>query len=69
MKHKKVPLVVNSLEDIMLFSRNLNENIKYLCELEDKGVRNSNAAAISGAAMTMKNIGLYLPSLLQFYQK
>jgi GTPase len=27
LKHKKVPLVVNSLEDIMLFSRNLNENI------------------------------------------
>jgi hypothetical protein len=38
-------------------------------EVEDKGVRNSNAAAISGAAMTMKNIGLYLPNLLQFYQK
>jgi hypothetical protein len=38
-------------------------------EVEDRGVRYSNSAAISRAAGTMKNIGLYLPNLLQFYRK
>lgn len=38
-------------------------------DIDDKGVRNSNAVALSRAAQTMKNIGLYLPNLLQFYRK
>ena len=37
--------------------------------LSDKGVQNSNRAAIGIAARTLKNIGLYLPNLLQFYLK
>jgi hypothetical protein len=38
-------------------------------EIEDKGVRNSNASAISRASFNMKNIKLYLPNLLQFYRQ
>jgi hypothetical protein len=38
-------------------------------EVEDRGIRNSNAAAIARASSTLKNIGLYLPNLLQFYRK
>jgi hypothetical protein len=34
----------------------------------DKGVRNSNKAAIGLASSKIKNIGLYLPNLLQFYK-
>ncbi len=37
-------------------------------EIEDRGVRNSNKAAIGLAGSTLKNIGLYLPNLLQFYK-
>ena len=34
----------------------------------DKGVRNSNKATIGLASSKIKNIGLYLPNLLQFYK-
>jgi hypothetical protein len=37
-------------------------------EMDDKGVSNSNRAAIGLASKTIKNIGLYLPNLLQFYK-
>jgi hypothetical protein len=37
--------------------------------LIDKGVTNSNKAAIGLAAKNLKNIALYLPNLLQFYLK
>ena len=36
--------------------------------LSDIGVMESNKAAISFGASTIKNIGLYLPNLLQFYK-
>jgi hypothetical protein len=36
--------------------------------IDDMGVRASNNAAINLAASTLKNIGLYLPNLLQFYK-
>ena len=36
--------------------------------VEDMGVRASNNAAINLASSTLKNIGLYLPNLLQFYK-
>ena len=35
---------------------------------EDMGVENSNRASISYTSSKMKNIGLYLPNLLQFYK-
>lgn len=38
-------------------------------EMEDKGVAESNQAAMSSAAIILKNIKLYLPNLLQFYRK
>lgn len=37
-------------------------------EIEDKGVRSSNKAAIGRAAAKLKNIALYLPNLLQFHK-
>jgi hypothetical protein len=37
-------------------------------EIDDRGVSNSNKAAISLASNTIKNIGLYLPNLLQFHK-
>jgi hypothetical protein len=37
-------------------------------EINDRGVSNSNKAAISLASQKLKNIGLYLPNLLQFYK-
>ena len=36
--------------------------------IDDMGVRASNNAAINLASSTLKNIGLYLPNLLQFYK-
>ena len=36
--------------------------------IDDMGVRASNSAAINLASSTLKNIGLYLPNLLQFYK-
>jgi hypothetical protein len=36
--------------------------------LADIGVISSNKAAIAFGAFTIKNIGLYLPNLLQFYK-
>jgi hypothetical protein len=36
--------------------------------IDDMGVRASNNAAISIASSTLKNIGLYLPNILQFYK-
>jgi len=36
--------------------------------VDDKGVINSNKAAIARASFTLRNIGLYLPNLLQFYK-
>ena len=36
--------------------------------LEDTGVENSNKAAIGLASAKLKNIGLYLPNLLQFHK-
>lgn len=46
------------------------QNILYKNDgsIDDKGVINSNKAAITRAAQTLKNIGLYLPNLLQFYK-
>ena len=37
-------------------------------EVDDKGVRNSNKSAISLISSDMKNIGLYLPNILQFHK-
>ncbi len=37
-------------------------------EINDRGVSNSNKAAISLASQKLKNIALYLPNLLQFYK-
>lgn len=37
-------------------------------EMEDMGVRNSNKAAINILSSTLKNVGLYLPNLLQFHK-
>ena len=34
----------------------------------DKGVYNSNRASIQLGAETIKNLGLYLPNILQFYK-
>ena len=34
----------------------------------DKGVFNSNTASIRLGAETLKNLGLYLPNILQFYK-
>ena len=39
-----------------------------LRQLIDKGVINSNRATIAATSKTLKNIGLYLPNLLQFYK-
>jgi hypothetical protein len=36
--------------------------------IDDMGVRASNKAAISFAVKDIKNIGLYLPNILQFYK-
>jgi hypothetical protein len=36
--------------------------------IEDMGVRNSNQSAIGMASTTLKNIGLYLPNILQFHK-
>ena len=47
----------------------LNETYKLNGEVDDKGVVYSNKAAIGIAKETMKNIGLYLPNILQFYRK
>ena len=37
-------------------------------EIEDRGVRSSNKAAIGRVSAKLKNIGLYLPNLLQFHK-
>jgi hypothetical protein len=37
-------------------------------ELNDRGVRSSNKGAIGMANSKIKNIGLYLPNLLQFHK-
>lgn len=37
-------------------------------EVEDRGVRNSNKAALGLLSNKLKNIALYLPNLLQFYK-
>jgi hypothetical protein len=37
-------------------------------EVDDVGVKNSNRAALNIASIKLKNIGLYLPNLLQFYK-
>lgn len=36
--------------------------------IDDKGVINTNKASISRTSQKLKNIGLYLPNLLQFYK-
>ena len=36
--------------------------------IDDKGVMNSNKAAITRASYSLKNIALYLPNILQFYK-
>jgi hypothetical protein len=38
-------------------------------DIADKGVRDSNKAAMGHASKNLKNISLYLPNLLQFYKK
>lgn len=37
-------------------------------EIEDRGVRNSNKGAIGRASAKLKNIGLYLPNILQYHK-
>ena len=44
----------------------LNPTYKENGEEDDRGVMNSNKAAIGIAASKIKNIGLYLPNILQF---
>jgi len=46
----------------------VQETYKDNGEINDVGVRNSNKAAINILASTLKNIGLYLPNLLQFHK-
>ena len=46
----------------------LNPTYKENGEEDDRGVINSNKAAIGIAASKIKNIGLYLPNILQFYK-
>lgn len=37
-------------------------------EIDDKGVKVSNKTAINIASEKLKNLGLYLPNILQFYK-
>ena len=37
-------------------------------KLKDKGVRESNKASIADGQKNIKNLGLYLPNILQFYK-
>jgi hypothetical protein len=46
----------------------LNEVYNTTGLLIDKGVVNSNRATIAATSKTLKNIGLYLPNVLQFYK-
>ena len=46
----------------------INTTYKQTGEIDDIGVRESNKISISKASYTLKNIGLYLPNLLQFYK-
>jgi hypothetical protein len=46
----------------------LNTTYKNDGEIDDKGVKNSNQAAINRASFFLKNVGLYLPNLLQFHK-
>jgi hypothetical protein len=46
----------------------LNPTYKNNGDIDDRGVMNSNKAAIGIAASKIKNIGLYLPNVLQFYK-
>lgn len=45
-----------------------NTTYKMDGNIDDKGVINSNKAAITRASYSLKNIGLYLPNILQFYK-
>lgn len=46
------------------------QNITYKSDgnIDDKGIINANKMAIANASQKLKNIGLYLPNLLQFYK-
>jgi hypothetical protein len=46
----------------------IEETYKDNGEIEDRGVRSSNKGAIGRASAKLKNIGLYLPNLLQFHK-
>jgi hypothetical protein len=46
----------------------IQETYKDNGEIDDIGVRNSNKASINIIASTLKNVGLYLPNLLQFHK-
>lgn len=46
----------------------IEETYKDNGEVEDRGVRSSNKGAIGRASAKLKNIGLYLPNLLQFHK-
>jgi hypothetical protein len=46
----------------------LNPTYKDNGDIDDKGVMNSNKAAIGLATHKIKNIALYLPNYLQFYK-
>ena len=46
----------------------LNEVYNDTGLLIDKGVINSNRATIAATSKTLKNIGLYLPNVLQFHK-
>lgn len=37
-------------------------------DIDDRGIKYSNKAAIGLASQTIKNVGLYLPNILQFYK-
>lgn len=45
-----------------------NTTYKIDGSIDDKGVIDSNKAAITRVSQTLKNIRLYLPNLLQFYK-
>ena len=46
----------------------LNTTYKINGDIDDVGVINANKASIARISQTLKNVGLYLPNLSQFYK-
>lgn len=46
----------------------LNTTYKMNGDIDDVGVINANKASIARISQTLKNVGLYLPNLSQFYK-